>query len=119
MIVRHFGGDRLSYWHDMGHIQIRENLGFTNHLRTAQRLLPLMSGVHIHDVAPPAMDHLPPSKGSIDFSHFRFLANRDNLLVIEPGPGTPAPDIEAGIRYLREAWAAPSPAEQSPKTGGE
>ena len=58
-LLREFGSRRLRYWHDMGHGQIRENMGFINQVRWLEKLQPHLAGMHVHDVARPACDHAP------------------------------------------------------------
>lgn len=106
-LLLHFKSPRLKYWHDFGHGQIRENLGFTNHLRWVKRLRPWMAGMHIHDVIPPQQDHVMPPAGSIDFSLFREVAQGDIVRVLEPSSSLPADAIVAGLRTLRELWETP------------
>src|SRR6185436_7378099 len=53
----------VGYWHDTGHAQIKENLGFILHTMQLESLADRLLGFHIHDVQFPARDHcLPGSK---------------------------------------------------------
>ncbi len=94
----------FGYWHDMGHAQIRENLGLSNHLRWLERLAPRLVGMHVHDVLPPARDHVMPPHGSIDFASYRDFANRDIPIVLEPTPRTPLDEVASALEYLRSVW---------------
>ncbi len=94
----------VRYWHDIGHGQIRENLGFVNHRRWLERLAPFLAGLHIHDVAQPASDHLPPGQGQLDFSRFTDVAGRIACRVLEPHPRTTAADLTAGLHRLHDLW---------------
>lgn len=104
-LLAHFDSPRLRYWHDLGHGQIRENLGLINHVRWLKRLRPWLAGVHVHDVQPPASDHLMPPHGALDFSLFRDLGQGDIVRVLEPAASVPAEDIVAGARLIQAAWA--------------
>lgn len=95
---------RVGYWHDFGHAQIRQNMGFSNHLHWLKRLKPWLGGTHIHDVAEPVYDHLMPPAGTIDFTLFRELVQDVPRLVLEPMPGTPPERIIEGLAALRAAW---------------
>ena len=78
-LIENIGRDYLCYWHDIGHAQIKENLGFHNHLGSLSKLQPYLGGMHIHDVVAPAQDHLIPSMGNVDFNAFRqFLSTGDS-----------------------------------------
>ena len=56
----------LGYWHDMGHIQIKENLGFLDHEEWLRAISPRTIGCHMQDCVWPAQDHQPPFAGDVD-----------------------------------------------------
>jgi len=95
----------IRYWHDTGHGQVRQNLGFISHLRWLEKLTPYMAGMHVHDVIPPACDHLMPPKGEIQFEDFKTAAEAASVCVMEPVPGTPAEDVIDGLQVVRKAWS--------------
>ncbi len=107
----------LRCWYDFGHGQIRQNLGFINAERWAERLAPWMAGMHIHDVRPPVQDHVMPPKGHIAFDRFRTIANQDLVRVIEPAPGTATEAIKEAIAFLQDCWQTPPPSIE--ETGKE
>lgn len=111
-LLTHFDSPLLQCWHDFGHGQIRENLGFTSHARWFTRLRPRMAGMHIHDVIYPHQDHVMPSKGTIDFKLFREAAQGDIVRVLEPSQNLPAEDILLGLQTLRTAWETPAEKEE-------
>ena len=113
-IATRFGDPHIAYWHDMGHGQIRQNLGLISHLRWVEKLLPWLAGVHIHDVAEPLVDHLMPPMGTIDFARFRFLSERDIVRVLEPSSQLSAEQVKEGIETIRRVWA---PAAAAPSAG--
>jgi len=106
-LLTHFNSPWLRFWHDLGHGQIRENLGLTSHVRWIKRLRPWLAGMHIHDVRPPASDHLMPPSGSLQFPLFRDVAQDDIIRVLEPNTAIPAADIVSGLKLIREAWESP------------
>jgi sugar phosphate isomerase/epimerase len=103
-LLTHFNSPRLRCWLDMGHGQIRENIGLISHARWAKRLRPWLAGMHIHDVRPPATDHLMPPAGSTKFELFKEVAQDDILRVLEPSPAVAAEDIVAGLKIIQAAW---------------
>ena len=109
-LLRRFNHPRLRYWHDIGHGQIRQNMGFINLERWLERLSPWLAGMHVHDVVPPAMDHVMPPRGQVDFGRLKKFAEMDIFRVIEPHSQTPAADIAAALVHLREAWGGKAPA---------
>lgn len=102
-----FSSPRLGYWHDIGHGRIRHNLGLISEMHWLEKLSPWLAGFHIHDVAGPAMDHLMPPRGDVDFSVFKPFITSDTLLVMEPAPGTPPGQIREGAEALEEVWGNP------------
>src|SRR5207248_1312490 len=46
----------VGYWHDMGHIQIKENLGFLDHVEWLSAIAPRTFGCHMQDVKWPGQD---------------------------------------------------------------
>ena len=103
-IGKHFASPLIRYWHDMGHGQVRENLGFIGHKLWLERLSPFLAGMHIHDVLPPAYDHIMPPKGKTNIASFKSFIKSNVLLVLEPSPNTPEADIQEGLRVVKEAW---------------
>jgi len=114
-LMNQYNSPHLRSWFDFGHGHIRQNIGFINAERWAERLSPWMAGMHIHDVKPPVKDHIMPPHGTIPFAHYRELANRDVVRVIEPATGTPAQNVKEAIVFLRECWQAPE--TNNEKTG--
>jgi sugar phosphate isomerase/epimerase len=104
-LLQQFDSPHIRYWHDMGHGQVRHNLGLISHQHWFDKLSPYMVGMHIHDVKPPAFDHLMPPKGDIPFSDFRISATRATLHVLEPCPGTPAEYIAEAMEHLQTVWS--------------
>ena len=104
-LLIHFNSPRLRCWLDMGHGQIRENLGLISHARWAKRLRPWLAGMHIHDVCHPATDHLMPPAGTTKFELFKEVAQDDIIRVLEPSPSVAAEDIVKGLGIIQAAWA--------------
>jgi sugar phosphate isomerase/epimerase len=107
-LLRHFNSPRLRYWHDIGHAAIRETLGFSNHRRWLGRLAPFLAGFHIHDVIPPAEDHLMPSFGRINFGLLKPFVKGHSIKVLEPSPRISRDEVAAGLQAIRTAWDTPS-----------
>lgn len=90
----------LGYWHDVGHGEILQGLGFISVTRWLERLQPWLKGFHLHDVLPPARDHLPPGAGQVDFSALKPFVSPNHAMVLEPAPDTPSEALLAGVRHL-------------------
>lgn len=111
-LLAQFPSPRFGVWVDVGHVQIRENLGFINLDRWMEKLAPRTVGMHVHDVVPPVTDHVMPPAGAVRFDRFRALADRDIPRIIEPAPRTPEKHIQHAHRFLLECWAPTKPNEE-------
>ena len=103
-LMKRFQAAGIRLWWDIGHAQIRENLGFINASRWLKRLASHIAGFHVHDVAPPGQDHLMPPRGKVDFPALAEFVRPDKVLVLEPSPDTETTHIVRAIEYLRETW---------------
>lgn len=88
----------VGYWHDFGHIQIKENLGFVDHFEWLSFISPRMFGGHLHDTVWPGHDHRVPFTGNINYDQLIPLLPKDCLLVWEMGPRRKAEEISEGLR---------------------
>ena len=88
-LLKQINSPYIGYWHDFGHAVIRDNLGFISHIHWLRHLQPWMKGMHLHDVAFPAADHLMPPHGNAAFEQFREFITAAPALVLEPAPNTP------------------------------
>jgi sugar phosphate isomerase/epimerase len=94
----------IGYWHDFGHGQIRENLGFIGHLGLLRRMSDHVRGFHVHDVRPPAQDHVLPPHGSIPFREFAEFATLPVPFVIEATRDASVADLRAAVQHLEAEW---------------
>lgn len=104
MLKERFPTPALAQWYDLGHGQLRENLGLINNVAAAQRLLPFTRGIHIHDALPLMRDHLPPGKGEIDFKGLSFYGADNIIRVFEPSPKVSHEDLLTALQFVRNAW---------------
>ena len=58
--------ESVGYWHDVGHAEVNQRLGFTPHEEWLSRFNHKMIGVHLHDVIG-ISDHRPPGKGTVNW----------------------------------------------------
>jgi sugar phosphate isomerase/epimerase len=99
-----FPGSTVGYWHDTGHAQIKENLGFIMHAMHLESLAGRLLGFHVHDVQFPARDHCPPGSGSIDFAALKSFVKPEHIKVFELNPGVEAEYLKQGVAYLKQIW---------------
>jgi sugar phosphate isomerase/epimerase len=90
-------GSAIGYWHDVGHAQCLENLGFyklENYLVFFDRLL----GIHLHDIKG-CCDHLSPFEGEFDFKKILSFVKKSTLKIMEAHqPASRKSLIEARVK---------------------
>lgn len=94
----------LVYWHDIGHAQIKENLGLVPHSFHLENMKNHLAGFHIHDVRFPAKDHCAPGTGEIDFQMVRQFVRPEHLKVFELSPSLQPEAVRDGVAHLMKLW---------------
>jgi sugar phosphate isomerase/epimerase len=92
----------FGYWHDLGHIQIKENLCFLNHAEWLQKMAPRTFGCHVQDCIWPAQDHQPPFAGDVDLKKLVPLLPSDCCMVWELSPRKTAAEIRRAVAQWKE-----------------
>ncbi len=106
-ILDAFPANVVGYWHDFGHSQCKEFLGWHDHVETVRLRAPRLFGAHIHDCRRPQEDHLPLGHGEIAFSALLPLLPENAIGVLELAPGTPEEQVIAS-RHLWNSYVAAS-----------
>lgn len=101
---KEFRDPTIVYWHDTGHAQIKENLGFINHRLHLEAMRERLYGFHVHDVEFPGRDHRPPGKGMIDWEGLKPLVQPGHLKVFELSPSISPDEARAGIEKIKTVW---------------
>jgi sugar phosphate isomerase/epimerase len=96
-LLDEFNSPHVGYWHDFGHIQIKENLTFLDHEEWLKMMGPRAFGCHVQDCIWPAQDHQPPFKGNVDLKKLVPLLPRDCQLVWEMSPRKTAEEIRESL----------------------
>ena len=99
-----FDSPNIVYWHDCGHAQIKENLGFIHHALHLESLAARLAGFHVHDVQFPARDHCAPGTGTIDFAALKPFVKPEHIKVFELSPSLPVEAVKCGIAHLKLIW---------------
>jgi sugar phosphate isomerase/epimerase len=98
--------DTVRYWHDCGHGQIKENIGFINHRLHVEGLSERLGGFHIHDVVFPGKDHQPPGKGMIDYAALKPFVKPEHIKVFEMNPALTSEEVLEGVAHIKSVWGA-------------
>ena len=103
-LLAEFPAPDVFYWHDVGHAQIKQDLGFISHAPHLAALAPRLAGFHIHDVKFPARDHFPPGGGDIDFAALQPYVKPEHIKVFELSPKVPVDAVKRGVAHLKSIW---------------
>jgi sugar phosphate isomerase/epimerase len=95
---------QVGYWHDFGHSQIKENLGFIDHAEWLGAVGSRAFGCHVQDCIWPAKDHEPPFAGSIDFEKLVPLLPTNCLFVWEMSANKTADAIRQSVRIWKKRF---------------
>ena len=97
-----FPSPMLGYWHDTGHAQRLDALGYYPHRRWLERLGDRLVGMHLHDCRG-LRDHLIPGRGTVDFAAVVSYLRADTVRSCEFDYDCEVADIREGLDYLRAA----------------
>jgi sugar phosphate isomerase/epimerase len=96
----------LVYWHDTGHAQIKENLGFIDHRAHLESRRERLAGFHVHDVQFPGKDHCAPGSGMIDFAALKPFVRPEHIKVFEFSPSMTPEEAKRGVAHVKKIWGA-------------
>jgi sugar phosphate isomerase/epimerase len=104
MLLLEFNRPTVGYWHDCGHAQIKQNLGFLDHRMHLETMAPRLLGFHVHDVVFPGKDHAAPGKGMIDFAALRPMVKPEHIKVFEFSPRLSVEEAAEGVALIKKLW---------------
>jgi sugar phosphate isomerase/epimerase len=105
-LLKELPSPHLVYWHDTGHAQIKENLGFIRHATHLESVRDRLAGFHIHDVKFPGEDHRAPGTGMIDFAALKHLVKPEHIKVFEFSPSLTVEQVKDGVEFVKKVWGA-------------
>lgn len=103
IILDKFKNSNIFYWHDVGHAQVMQELGFYNHIDYLNSYKDRLIGVHLHDLIG-CEDHLAPLAGKFDFGILIPYLKKDTLKVIEAHVPATAEELVKAREYLEKVF---------------
>ena len=94
----------VGYWHDFGHVQLKENIALLDHEEWLRKMEPYLVGCHLHDVVWPARDHRVPLAGSVNFDRLMPMVAREKPVVWELSPTRKKAHIKRALPLWRERY---------------
>ncbi len=95
----------VGYWHDFGHIQIKHNLGFLDHVEWLTKVRSRLLACHLHDVTWPGQDHRAPfTGGSVEYDKLIPLLPKNCLFVWEMSPRRKTEEITESLKRWKERF---------------
>jgi sugar phosphate isomerase/epimerase len=89
------------YWHDTGHAEVQEQLGFAFHEEWLLRFRDRMVGIHLHDIHG-ISDHHAPGKGNMDWEMIAKYLPRGIVKVCEIGEWNDEERMQGVVEFLQK-----------------
>jgi sugar phosphate isomerase/epimerase len=103
-LLEEMNSPHLGYWHDFGHCQVKENLGFIDHAEWLRAVGPRTFGCHVQDCIWPAREGQLPFTGGVDFEKLVPLLPANCLFVWEMSPNRTADAIRQSVQMWKERF---------------
>jgi len=95
----------VGYWHDVGHAEVQQRLGFSLHEEWLSRFKDRMIGVHLHDILG-ISDHRAPGTGDMDWVMIAEYLPLGIERVCEVGEWNGEEDMLGVVDFLTERGIA-------------
>jgi len=102
VLLNELDSPQLGYWHDFGHLQIKQNLAFVDHEEWLRKIGSRTFGCHVQDCIWPAQDHQPPFTGEVDLAKLVPLLPKDCAWVWEMSPRKTAEEIQRSVEIWKK-----------------
>ena len=105
-VLAEFLPPTVGYWHDFGHVQVKHNLSFLDHVSWMQTVANRLIGCHLHDTKWPGRDHMAPFTGDVEYEKLLPLLPPDMLFVFEMSPRRTPEEITTSLAKWKERFPA-------------
>jgi sugar phosphate isomerase/epimerase len=89
------------YWHDVGHAEVQQQLGFSLHEEWLSRFQDRMVGIHLHDILG-ISDHQPPGKGNMNWEMIARYLPPGIVKVCEIGEWNDEEQLRGVVKFLQK-----------------
>ena len=103
-VLAEFLPPTVGYWHDFGHVQVKHNLSFLDHVSWMQKVANRLIGCHLHDTKWPGRDHMAPFTGDVEYEKLLPLLPPDMLFVFEMSPRRTPEEITTSLAKWKERF---------------
>lgn len=94
-------GHPVAYWHDVGHAEVQQRLGFGLHEQWLSRFKHRMIGIHLHGVRG-VSDHQPPGKGDVNWEMVARYLPPGIVKVCEIGEWNDEQQMDRVVSFLQK-----------------
>jgi sugar phosphate isomerase/epimerase len=91
----------VGYWHDVGHAEVQQQLGFSLHEEWLSRFRDRMVGIHLHDVLG-ISDHHAPGKGNMNWEMVTKYLPPRIVKVCEIGEWNDEEQMQEVVEFLQK-----------------
>jgi sugar phosphate isomerase/epimerase len=92
--------DLVGYWHDVGHAEVQQQLGFSLHEEWLLRFKDRMVGIHLHDIHGTS-DHQAPGKGNMNWGMVAKYLPPEIIKVCEIGEWNNEEQMQGVVKFLQ------------------
>jgi sugar phosphate isomerase/epimerase len=91
----------VGYWHDVGHAEVQQQLGFSLHEEWLSRFKDRMVGIHLHDIHGTS-DHQAPGKGNMNWEMVARYLPPGIVRVCEIGEWNDEEQMQGVVTFLQK-----------------
>jgi len=91
----------VGYWHDVGHAEVQQRLGFSLHEEWLSRFKDRMIGIHLHDILG-ISDHHAPGKGNMNWEMVAKYLPVGIVKVCEIGEWNDEEQMQGVVKFFQK-----------------
>jgi sugar phosphate isomerase/epimerase len=100
-LLSEVSGNLVGYWHDVGHAEVQQQLGFSLHEEWLSRFKDRMIGIHLHDIHG-VSDHQAPGKGNMNWEMVARYLPPGIIKVCEIGEWNDEERMQGVVKFLQK-----------------